>query len=68
MQSEGVVDVDAIPSSINEPMIPTMVEEQELAPVTGQMEIDPHSKAWEKNLTQQHNMETVQPTNEEDEE
>jgi hypothetical protein len=34
MQPEGVVDVDAIPSPIIEPMIPTLVEEKEIAPAT----------------------------------
>jgi hypothetical protein len=32
------------------------------------MEIDPQNTIEEKNLTQQPNMETIQPTNEEDEE
>jgi hypothetical protein len=43
MQPEGVVDVDAIPSPVIEPVSPTVVEEKEPTPVTEQMEIDPQN-------------------------
>jgi hypothetical protein len=66
MQPEGVVDVDAIPSPINEPMIPTIVEEQDPTPTTEQMKIDPRNMEEEKQSTKKPSVETVQPTDEVD--
>jgi len=66
MQPEGVVDVDAIPSLINEPMIPTMVEEQDPTPMKEQMKIDPQNMEEEKKSTKKPSVEIVQPTDEVD--
>jgi hypothetical protein len=67
-QLEGVLDVDSISSLIIKLLSPTMVEEQEPAPSTRQMDIDPKKMVEEKNPMQQPSMETVRPANEEDEE
>jgi hypothetical protein len=59
-QSEGVVDVDAIPSPQDEPVSATMVEEEEKAPVTVRMDIDPQSSVGNKTLLCQKPQATTQ--------
>jgi len=48
---EGIINVDVIPSPIEERVIPTLVEEQE--PVTEQMDVDPREEV--KNPTKEKN-------------
>jgi hypothetical protein len=67
-QPKGIVDADAIPSLVIEPLIPTVMEDKDPSPATKKYHIDPQHMTKYKNSMQQPSMEIVQLTNEEAEE